>query len=141
MRRNFYYILLTAVIFYSGNLQAQLYKQMMNDPNVNFYDVVKEADRYFENRDKGKGTGWAPYQRWKFANEGRFYPSGVRNQSSPFFAQESFSAIINESNVSNLRKSASSTSWKDLGPYRVEKISGHYAPGLGRVECFLCVSE
>ncbi len=109
---------------------------MMNDPNVNFYDVVKEADAYFANRDKGKGSGYAPYQRWKYLNENHYYPSGIRNNVSPYFAQEAFQAFLNQSNNSNQRKALFENGWNDLGPYRIDNISGHYAPGLGRVESF-----
>lgn len=128
-------VLLTALLLTEKGA-AQTYKQMMNDPNVNFYDVVKEAEKYFEHRDKGKGSGWAPFQRWKHLNESHYYPSGIRNQSSPYFAQEAYSAFLQDMERSNRKLAASPEGWKDLGPYTVDKISGHYAPGLGRVECF-----
>ncbi len=115
---------------------SQKYKEMMNDPNVNFYDVVQEADAYFAQRDKGKGSGWAPYQRWKHSMESQYYPSGVRNQSSPYFAREAYQKFVESSQKNAARVSASESGWKDLGPYTIDKISGHYAPGLGRVECF-----
>ncbi|MBX7155438.1 MAG: T9SS type A sorting domain-containing protein [Bacteriodetes bacterium] len=117
---------------------AQLYKQMMNDPNVNFYDVVKEAEQYFENRDKGKGTGYAPYQRWKHENESRYYPTGVRNTVSPYFTQEQYAGFVqqNAPMFSPQQPQVFDNGWHDLGPYRVDKITGHYAPGLGRVETF-----
>lgn len=118
------------------SLVAQTYKQMMNDPNLNFYDVVKEADSYFANRDKGKGSGYAPFQRWKYENEYRFYPTGVRNLSSPYFAQEAYSSFLKNSNNNLLLTPKYENGWKDLGPNYITKISGHYAPGLGRVECF-----
>ncbi|MBI3259003.1 MAG: T9SS type A sorting domain-containing protein [Ignavibacteriae bacterium] len=123
-------------LLFSSPVIAQNYLRMMDDPNVNFYDVVKEADAYFANRDKGKGTGYAPYQRWKYLNENHYYPSGIRNNVSPYFVQEAYSAFVNSSNNSLMLKSAFENGWVDLGPYRVENISGHYAPGLGRIECF-----
>ncbi|MFN8358397.1 MAG: GEVED domain-containing protein [Candidatus Kapaibacterium sp.] len=132
----FLFVFASIFIIVRSATPAQTYKQMMNDPNVNFYDVVKEAEAYFEHRDKGKGSGWAPFQRWKHANESHFYPSGVRNQSSPYFAQEAYQAFIRQMNYSNRKMSASENGWKDWGPYTIDKISGHYAPGLGRVECF-----
>lgn len=123
-------------LLFSSPVFAQKYKMMMNDPNVNFYDVVKEADAYFANRDKGKGTGYAPYQRWKYLNENHYYPSGIRNKVSPYFVQDAYSAFVNRSNNASMRKSAFENGWNDLGPYRVDNITGHYAPGLGRIECF-----
>ena len=38
---------------------AQQWKKMAKDVNVNLYDVVEEAENYFENIDKSKkGSGW-----------------------------------------------------------------------------------
>ncbi len=101
MKKYFVLLVLVSALLMTEKSIAQTYKYMMADPNVNFYDVVKEADKYFENRDKGKGSGWAPYQRWKHLNESRFYPSGVRNQSSPYFAQEAFTAILKDKKTSH----------------------------------------
>ncbi len=126
-----------SVVMLSFSANAQTYLRMMNDPSVNFYDVVKEADAYFANRDKGKGTGYAPYQRWKYANESHFYPSGNRSTVSPYFAQEAYISFLRNNNNNLLfQPTAGENGWKDLGPYTIDKISGHYAPGLGRVESF-----
>ena len=35
---------------------------MMNDPQVNVYDVIEAAEAYFETVDKNaKGSGWKTY--------------------------------------------------------------------------------
>ena len=53
---------------------------MADDINVNLYDVVAEAEAYFENIDiTKKGSGWKAFQRWLHENEPKYYPSGVRN--------------------------------------------------------------
>jgi len=114
---------------------AQKYKQMMNDLNVNFYDVIKEADLYFETHAKVKGSGWMDYQRWKYENESKYYPTGVRNQVSPYFVEKIFQDIELNLNL-NTKKRSFNNGWKDLGPYTVERITGHYSPGMGRVESF-----
>ena len=53
----------------SSNLKV-LYQQQMEDRSVNFYEVVKTAERYFETIDKKKkGSGYKPFQCWVVANE------------------------------------------------------------------------
>ena len=40
-------------IFWSYNTNAQKkFKQLMKDKNVNFYEVVEEAENYFKTHDK-----------------------------------------------------------------------------------------
>lgn len=52
---------------------SQQWKEMANDINVNLYDVVAEAEAYFENIDiTKKGSGWKAYQRWLYENEPKY---------------------------------------------------------------------
>ena len=47
---------------------------MINDPSINVYEVVAEAESYFQNIDKNaKGSGWKAYNRWLYENEPKFY--------------------------------------------------------------------
>ena len=107
---------------------------MMQDNSINFYDVCKEADKYFTTHHKGKGSGWKGYQRWKNANESKFAPSGVRNDFDPLFVSKAYKNIVQNSSV-NSERSLYSNGWKDLGPYRIDSVSGAYSTGLGRVIC------
>ncbi len=114
-------------------LNAQkTYKQLMQDYQVNFYDACKSAEKYFESRDKGKGSGWKGYQRWRAWNESCFYPSGDRSNSDPRFAQRAFERFVKN----NPLTSSFSNGWNDLGPYDANLITAHYSPGIGRVEAF-----
>ena len=116
----------------SANGQVH-YKQMMNDPSYNFYDVCEAADIYFETHSKGKGTGWKPYQRWKYDNESKYYPTGDRSKSYANFAPRQFQAFqIENKNARNLYPNG----WKELGPWSANNITEGYNPGIGRVESF-----
>lgn len=108
---------------------------MMHDPAFNFYDVCEAADIYFSTHDKGKGSGWKPYQRWKAENESKYYPSGVRSNTTANFAGERFTAFKSQQPFSTLR-SVQDTTWKELGPWSANNITEGYNPGIGRVESF-----
>jgi len=56
MKKYFSLFVITFISFTS--FSQKKYKLMMNDLSVNFYDVCKEADVYFEKHKKGKGLGW-----------------------------------------------------------------------------------
>jgi len=129
-------ILLITFILIGLNLTAQSnYKMMMEDKSINFYDVCKAADKYFETHDKTvKGSGWKGYQRWKNANEYKYYPTGNREHVNPYFVEDAYKKFL-ESNKSQT-KAMYNNGWHELGPYRLDSLTGHYSAGLGRVEDF-----
>jgi photosystem II stability/assembly factor-like uncharacterized protein len=127
-------ITMVFVLFFSLSMSAQKkYKQLMLDNSINFYDVVKEADNYFKTHDKGKGSGWKGFQRWKNANEYKFYPSGKRDNTDPYFTINAYKSFIKNNPINNQQKS-SFTGWEELGPSQISTISNGYSTGLGRVE-------
>ena len=128
-------ILLLALTFLCINfVSAQAYKQIMNDNSVNIYDVVEEAEDYFKDKDKFvKGSGWKGFQRWLYENEPKFYPSGDRSNVDPNFVGKNYKQFVKNNPTD---KSLFNGGWEELGPHYIEQVTGHYAVGLGRVECF-----
>lgn len=127
-------ILLVSFIFLIGMTGlSQEYKEMMNDHSVNFYDVIQTAEAYFETHGKGKGSGWKGFQRWVHDNEYKYYPSGDRSSTDPYFAENSFS-IFKENNAED--KLLFPNGWEELGPTSPGQITGHYAFGMGRIVSF-----
>ncbi len=108
---------------------------MMADPSFNYYEVVKAADQYFETHDKGKGSGYIGYQRWKYYNEARFAPSGDRSNVDHQIAAHGYQDFISNLKY-NKNKLDWSNGWVDLGPYDADSITSHYSAGIGRVESF-----
>jgi hypothetical protein len=127
-----------AIVLFSSlfflNTQAQTYKDMMDDMKYSFHEVTAEADRYFETHSKGKGSGYTGYQRWKFQNEDRYGPSGIRNTVDPNFVQKGYLDFINT--YGEASKTNATNGWKDLGPYSIDSVTTGYNPGIGRVESF-----
>ncbi|MDG1841416.1 MAG: GEVED domain-containing protein [Crocinitomicaceae bacterium] len=108
------------------------YKQMMDDYSINFYEVCKAAEKYFETHDKEvKGSGWKPFQRWKNANEFKYYPDGDRSKVGPYFVENEFQKFQN-----NTPKTLYPNGWNELGPLIIDSLTGHYSVGLGRIEDF-----
>ena len=132
MNKIFNITIATLVVFSFSSMHAQKYKGMMDDYSVNFYDVVKEADAYFINHDKGKGSGFKGYHRWKAENEGKFYPSGDRYNVSHSFVENGWKNIKESQQMRASR--ASQNEWVDLGPYDANNVTSHYSQGIGRVE-------
>ncbi|MCB0837068.1 MAG: hypothetical protein KDD99_10440, partial [Bacteroidetes bacterium] len=110
------------------------YKEMMYDPSVNFYDVVKAAEAYFETHGTGEGSGYKGFQRWRSANESKYYPTGDRSLVDPYFVEKAYWAF--QSQPTHITESVFEGGWRDLGPYDANNITSHYSPGIGRVESF-----
>ena len=125
-------ILLFASIFMLNTASAQDWKTMMYDNTFNFYEVCTAADKYFETHDKDvKGSGWMGYQRWRDENESKYAPSGDRSNVDPMFTAKQYEQFVAE-NPSP--EAIFGNGWKELGPWSIDSITGHYAVGLGRVE-------
>ena len=126
------YILILFCFTFSYGYAQRTYQELMKDNNVNFYDVCLAADNYFLVHDKdAKGSGWKGYQRWRYENESKYAPSGVRNAIDPLFASKEYQTIL-KSSPSSIRR-LNAKGWLDLGPYRIDSVSGAYSTGLGRV--------
>ena len=130
-------LLLLLIVGFQQTLQAQKYKDLMEDTSVNFYDVVKEGETYFKTVDLTvKGSGYKQFLRWKNNNEYKFFPSGRRDNLDPYLAKNSLEVFrANTSNqLSSQSRLMASSGWRELGPISVDNITGHYAAGIGRVE-------
>ena len=122
-------------LFFSNIIFSQSWKDMLDDSSYNVYDVVNEAESYFQNIDiTKKGSGWKKYQRWLFENEPKFYPSGDRTQVDPHYPSKAYKHFLKTNPTA--QKSIFETEWEEIGPYYIEEVTGHYAVGLGRVESF-----
>jgi len=128
MKKSF--TLLIALMVY-GVLFGQKYKEMMNDPSVNVYDVIKEAEVYFESHAKGRGSGWKDYQRWKYDGEKRYFPSGERMvvQKDP-----SVKKLLQAPLVRLKSATAVAGNWEELGPVSPRFNVNDGIPGTGRIE-------
>ncbi|HNQ59193.1 MAG TPA: T9SS type A sorting domain-containing protein [Bacteroidales bacterium] len=88
-----FFIFLLAISFIPVILRAQTEEsdtasfpywiEMMQDENINFYQVVKAFDTYWEGRPVTKGCGYKPFKRWEYSmRNGRIYPDGTRKPAS-----------------------------------------------------------
>jgi photosystem II stability/assembly factor-like uncharacterized protein len=102
--------------------------EMMNDHSVNFYEVQKAFETYFQNRDKGKGSGWKQFKRWEYFMEPRVFPTGERINSTQLWREMKAFNKLNPP-----AKNTNDNTWMPLGPATSQNITGHWNPGLGRI--------
>ncbi|MCW3075584.1 MAG: hypothetical protein JWO32_193 [Bacteroidetes bacterium] len=101
--------------------QAQTWTQMMQDPNANFYDIVKEFDNYWKDRPYERGKGYKAFKRWQWFMEPRVYPTGSMKTASRGYALEKYNEFLNANasfkQMSTAAISATTANWTPVGPF------------------------
>ena len=114
------------LLFLAISMRAQTaasYVDLMNDPTVNFYDVVDAFNEYWEGKSVEKGRGWKQFKRWEAFMEPRVYPTGIRPNAQALY-QGYTSGIQGTSSAST----GCLGQWSIVGPF-----DGNSLDGIGRV--------
>src|SRR5436190_1393748 len=101
---------------------AQKWTEMMQDPNANYYDVVKEFENYWKDRPYERGKGYNIFKRWQWFTEPRVYPSGNLKYASQGYAWEQYQKFLAETattgkNPGPSQITATTANWVPMGPY------------------------
>ena len=144
-------IMLLASIFLTNTIFAQDWVKMMQDPNVNFYDVQKTFNQYYEqaerkaeraarraarSQDKALAEGeleipgYEQYKRWESFMQPRVSQTGVR------FAPEAVWSAMTE--YRKAYNTLGAGNWTLLGPVAPTVPSG--GGGAGRIN-FVTVQD
>lgn len=99
--------------------------EMMQDETVNFYEVQKAFNLYWENREVTKGSGWKPFKRWEYLMSSRVSPDGTRPAND-----HDWNAYFDYLEKYPDQKSENGN-WVNLGPYSIPSGKGY--KGLGRI--------
>ena len=97
--------------------------EMMQNPEANYYLTVDAFNKYFENRDKGKGTGWKAFKRWEYIHANDVLPDGKLISQA---------TILSEFKKNNAGKSISGN-WTEMGPVLMPTNNTGQPNGLGRI--------
>lgn len=62
----------------SESNENRSWPDMMQDPDVNFFEVKAAFENYWKGREIEKGKGYKQFQRWAWFMEPRVYPDGKR---------------------------------------------------------------
>lgn len=133
--RSLLYKLLFFLIF-SLNLQllpAQEYLLMMESNEYSVDQVRENAEKYFEGRYKGKGSGYKQFKRWEY-NAMRMMDTDGFLKSDLFLIQEweKLNYDINKNSSLAIR---SSDFWTEHGPDYYSATTA-WNPGVGRITGF-----
>ena len=119
------HLILGIVILLSNNLFSQEWVEKMQDPNINFYEVQKSFNKYWENRIIERSKGYKQYKRWEYMVAPRVFPTGNRIPMDA--AYKNFMQFKSK----YAYKTTSSSNWQSLGPFTKPSNGGD----AGRLNC------
>ena len=124
-------VILGAFLFSFLYIQSQEYQEMINSGQYTVQQIQDSAESYFENRDKGRGTGYKSYKRWEY-DAIRMQDDNGLLKSPLFYYNELERYISYRNNSTQLGQRRRVANWEQLGPYEWNQTSG-WNPGVGRI--------
>lgn len=124
-------LLLIAFLFVGVTSSSQEYLQMIDSGTYSVQEIIDNAEAYFENRDKGKGSGYVQFKRWEYMAKRLMNEDGYLMSITERLAElERYNAYLNE--TASSREFANAADWQDLGPFDWNQATG-WNPGVGRI--------
>lgn len=136
MKKQYYTRLLVAIsliIGFSFSSNAQVsdtaqypyWIEMMKDPDANFLETQRAFEKYWENREVTRGSGWKPFKRWEHMMFQRADADG--NKPAPDRELKVYNELMESYSSRNMEGN-----WTPMGPFTVPSGYNGYR-GLGRL--------
>ncbi|WP_299768241.1 T9SS type A sorting domain-containing protein [uncultured Dokdonia sp.] len=125
--------LLVLTLFICGfvsTMKSQDYLDMIEAETFSVQEIIESGETYFENRDKGRGSGYKQFKRWEYMalrlmNEEGFLPTTQQKLET----LASYNSYLNETAQNQV---ILQDNWEELGPMDWTVTSG-WNPGVGRI--------
>jgi PKD repeat protein/photosystem II stability/assembly factor-like uncharacterized protein len=100
--------------------------RMMQDPAVNFFDVQRAFNTYWQDRPVDRGSGFKPFKRWEYMMQlYRINPDGTRRPADQVYLE------YERYMETHPKTRSTSGDWVNLGPFVIPSSKGY--EGLGRL--------
>lgn len=119
-----------SLIFICHEIQAQDFRQMIQESGHALVDVQKSAEAHFDTVGTGRGTGYKQYKRWEY-NARRLQNESGMLVSEQEYVQEWYNWQAERLSTAEMRTSLGDY-WEEHGPKAWNATSG-WNPGLGRI--------
>jgi len=126
------YKLLLIVAFFVGitTIQSQEYLAMIDEGTYSVQEIIDNAEIYFSDKDKGRGSGYTQFKRWEYNAKRLMNENGyLRSITEDISELERHNAYLN--NTAQNRQLLSDN-WEELGPTDWS-LAGGWNPGVGRI--------
>lgn len=108
---------------------SQRYLELLQEERINFFEVQREAEKYFENRDQGRGSGYKQWKRWEYLHR-----KDLDDQGYVISDQANYQEMMAYQEANAGSPESVGGDWRSLGPSSWNRTSG-WNPGVGRIVC------
>lgn len=123
-------LLLFTLIFGSLTGQAQEYLKMIDAGTFKVQEIIDNAEAYFANKDKGRGTGYKQFKRWEYNALRMVKNNGYLPTTEERLNElERWNAYLN---TTAGNRAVLPDNWEEMGPLEWNATSG-WNPGVGRI--------
>ncbi len=127
-------LLFSALFLFALSINAQFKQLDVKDSSANFYDIKKDFENYWKDKEPTPGSGYKVFKRWAHYMEPRVYPTGNINNAGGKRSYEEYQKYLNANKnakqIITAAPSATTANWTALGPFG--SASG---TGAGRTQC------
>lgn len=127
-------LLFSALFLFALSINAQFKQLDVKDSSANFYDIKKDFENYWKDKEPTPGSGYKVFKRWAHYMEPRVYPTGNINNAGGKRSYEEYQKYLtankNAKQIITAAPSATTANWTALGPFG--SASG---TGAGRTQC------
>ncbi len=114
-------------------VKGQKFIELMQKENIKVKKLERKGKRYFQNRDKGKGSGYKLFMRnlyWAKRNADK--NGRVIDDTKVVDERKAFRSSFQKKKPGIVRHKFQQNGWKELGPFNWTN-SQSWNPGLGRI--------
>ena len=129
--KQLYSIILLLIFSSAWSQEYQKHWDMIESGDYMLSQIQEEAERYFEGKDKGKGSGYKQWKRWEYFAM-RDVTESDRLQSGGEIEEEV--NRFNRQKRANNEAGNTTGNWEELGLTKRNPTTS-WNPGVGRVEC------
>lgn len=111
-------------VVFNGYSQQKQWIDLLNQPNVNYFEMVKAYQQQYANQEIKPHNGHKQFERWLWNNSGRVLPDGslqsnveIENAAKIYYRQHASRSLTGN--------------WVEIGPWQEE----NYSRGVGRLTC------
>ncbi|MBX2828906.1 MAG: T9SS type A sorting domain-containing protein [Flavobacteriaceae bacterium] len=123
-------LLCTIALCLCASVKAQEYLRMIEEGTHTVAEIVQNAETYFQDRDKGRGSGYKQFKRWEYMANRLMNEEGYVTPITENISElENYNAYLN--NTSGQRASLNDN-WEELGPVNWNATTS-WNPGVGRI--------
>lgn len=128
-----FFALFCCAFFPTALAQNHYWEQVVRDAeHRNFQEIVTDVEAFYEDRDKGKGSGYKDFKRWESDMIYYLNPDGTIPHFETLIWENYFEYVNRRER--DRKRTGEEGVWEELGPFYYEIYGEGYSGGVGRID-------